>query len=573
MATVAPRLRVGIFAASRMQPRALVEAFARIAESTFTEIVLIATRTNPAARPPWLWRAYQQMDLWAFGRGANAGEDTDLLALVGSQQQLPIPDDDVETPAMAAWRTEVEALGLDVAFTLGEIPSEMVIGTARHGIWRLDLGGSAVTPGGLEGVREVIERHDVTTASLNARLSVDEEQRLAQSWSRTTPFSISRNRDRLLRRAAQLPARALLALYQAHVATLSNASLRALPLQLPEPEPEEPAPPRRPLDSNLEPVRSLVNVGWRMARRGLEKLFYVDQWFIAFRFSSTQSGPPALGPFACLVPPRDRFWADPFPLRCGERYFIFFEELVFAEGKAHISVIEVFRNGQYSKPIRVLERPYHVSYPFLIEADGRLFMIPESGENGSVELYACESFPDRWRLEKVLLHADYCADASFFHTGNTWWMFVNLGSNDMDVHDELHLFYADRLDGEWHAHPANPVKSDVRSARSAGRPYLRGGQLYRPAQIGVPLYGSGISINKVLELSRQKYAETEVDRIIPAPASNVLGIHTLNRAGELSVVDGFTRRQRIGGKVLQTLEPMLVSIRPTSFQSTTGDQL
>jgi hypothetical protein len=84
----------------------------------------------------------------------------------------------------------------------------------------------------------------------------------------------------------------------------------------------------------------------------------------------------------------------------------------------------------------------------------------------------------------------------------------------------------------------------VRSARPAGRLYESGGSLYRPAQICAPLYGAGISINRVLRLSPEEYLEREERCILPTHPGGLLGIHTVNRAGELSVVDAFTRRLR-----------------------------
>jgi hypothetical protein len=296
-----------------------------------------------------------------------------------------------------------------------------------------------------------------------------------------------------------------------------------------------------------EIVRGVSRIGARIARRALQRLFYVDQWFLAYAFGGTRSEPLDLNHFVRIMPPKDRIWADPFPLARNGRYYIFFEELAFASGKGHISMIEVHPDGRYSAPTRVLERDYHLSYPSLIEDDGVLYMVPETGQNRTVELYRCIAFPDRWRLERVLMKNVCCVDATLHRDASGWWMFANAGidENDDEMDDELHLYHAPHLHAEWRPHPANPVKSDVRCARPAGNLYYDNGKLYRPAQICAPLYGSGISINQVLELTLQGYVEREVHRIVPARGTEVLGIHTVNRAGAMSVLDGFARRRRI----------------------------
>ena len=75
--------------------------------------------------------------------------------------------------------------------------------------------------------------------------------------------------------------------------------------------------------------------------------------------------------------------------------------------------------------------------------------------------------------------------------------------------------------------------------------FWRDGALHRPAQICAPLYGSGISVNRVQRLTAADYAERETQRILPAGRADLLGLHTVNRAGPLTVVDAFTRRGRL----------------------------
>jgi hypothetical protein len=136
-------------------------------------------------------------------------------------------------------------------------------------------------------------------------------------------------------------------------------------------------------------------------------------------------------------------------------------------------------------------------------------------------------------------------DATFHRGADRWWMFANVaaqGSRMFD--DELHIFHADSLAGEWLPHRRNPVKSDARCARPAGHLYWKNGALYRPAQICAPLYGSGLSINRIVRLTPTEYAERQVERILPSRRDGILGVHTVNRAGDLTVIDAFTRRPR-----------------------------
>jgi hypothetical protein len=137
----------------------------------------------------------------------------------------------------------------------------------------------------------------------------------------------------------------------------------------------------------------------------------------------------------------------------------------------------------------------------------------------------------------------FAADATLHRHDGRWWMFANIAANGAEIHDELHVFTSDTLLGEWTPLAGNPVKSDVRGARPAGRLFTEAGVLYRPSQICAPLYGAGIALQRVTRLD-ERFEEREERRIVPASGEGVLGLHTINRAGDLSVTDAFIRRPR-----------------------------
>ncbi|HSJ96464.1 MAG TPA: hypothetical protein VLC53_05300, partial [Myxococcota bacterium] len=405
-------------------------------------------------------------------------------------------------------------------------------GVARHGVWRFCFGEEQGTCLSLAGVREVLDAYPVVASGIRIHRGGGKPDRLAyQSWGRTYPFSVAKSRDALFAKSADFLARALRDLHAGGCKWVELGTEPARPR----------AAQRFPGTTGL--LSDISTLGARIVERAREKALLLDQWSIAYRFGDDPTWNGSLAGFHRLEPPKGWYWADPFPIQVNGRNWIFFEEQPHGAPRGHISVVEVDRDGNASKPQKVLERDYHLSYPFLVEEDGRLYMIPETAGNNTVEIYRCEEFPGKWKLERVLLKDVCCADATLHREGDRWWMFANASDSAESINDELFLFSSDRLLGDWQSHRRNPVKSDVRSSRPAGRLFRHGGSLYRPGQICTPLYGSGIALHRVTHLSAEEYREQEERRIVPREAGT-LGIHTWNRAGDLAVTDAFERRPR-----------------------------
>ncbi|HET7548718.1 MAG TPA: hypothetical protein VFJ86_13155 [Usitatibacter sp.] len=526
------KLRVGVFADRARQPRWLVEALAKVAASDFAELAFVAIEARhgpPAIAEPLAWRTYRSLDRWLFA-SRDAWAEGDVALLVAPERRLGYAPGAPREALHAEHRARHG--GIDVAFVMGDIDEAALDGIARFGTWRYCFGESHATREALAAVQEVIDAAAVTASGIRIRRPGEADRIASPSWSRTIAFSLARTREGLLAKSAEFLARTLRDLHAFGAPWLDQATFPAQPL----------APQSYPRGTAL--AGSLARLAARVARRTAEHQLSVGQWQLAWRFADVEPWSGSLAGFHRLVPPRDRFWADPFPIEANGRHYIFFEELPFAAGKAHISAVEVDRAGNVSRPVRVLERDYHLSYPFLIEEGGALYMIPESAQQRTVEVYRCVEFPHRWKLERTLLRDVWAADATFHRTGDRWWMFLAMGADGGEVNDELHLFHAERLLGDWKPHRRNPVKSDVRGARPAGRLFVSGGALHRPAQVCTPIYGAAIALNRVTRLDEGDYAEEEVRRIAPAPGEGVLGMHTINRAGALGVTDLFVRRPR-----------------------------
>ncbi|MBN8655989.1 MAG: hypothetical protein J0M11_09650 [Anaerolineae bacterium] len=272
-------------------------------------------------------------------------------------------------------------------------------------------------------------------------------------------------------------------------------------------------------------------------KKKIEKPFYFEQW--ALLVTRSHSHPISWNDFKLLTPPKDRFWADPFPWQDNGTNYIFYEELPFQTGKGHISCIKLDSNLEILSNEIVLKRPYHLSYPFLFDYEGQLYMLPETKENKTIELYRCKEFPDQWEHFRTIFPSIEAVDTTLHEYKGKWWMFVNVVEPGGNAYDSLYIFYAKSPIAEhWSAHPKNPVVRDIRRARPAGRIFMKDNILIRPSQDCSDRYGYAINFNQIEILSETDYKESFFSRFAP-PSDNqyILGTHTWNETDDLRIID------------------------------------
>lgn len=542
------RLRVGLLVDSFLQPGWIYSIIEEIQSSSIAEIVLVVRNDSPPEknsrlRNYWknrhylLYAAYNRLDEFKVKPQPDAFETTDiapLLADVAVIGVVPVatkftdrfPDEDVE---------KIKAFGLDVALRFGfRILKGSVLEIAKYGVWSFHHGDGSVNRGGPAGFWEVMEGEPVTGAMLQVLTEeLDNGKIIFRSWSPTSDkFSARQNRNHYYWKVSTFVMRALKRIHSGEELVETDVY--------------------RPYSNQLYTIptnRQMMRLGSSLAAKYViskaRSVRQFEQWVLAYRFRTGKDDPNnSFYKFKFIIPPKDRFWADPFPVRVNDKYFVFVEEYVYGSGKGHIAVIEVNR-GEHMPPITVLERDYHLSYPCIFRFQETLYMIPETRDNQTVELYRCTEFPTKWELDTVLLQDVNASDATVMEHEGKWWMFVNLGQKNYPTDwDELSLFYADTPKGPWQPHRRNPVKSDVRGSRPAGHVFNWRGSLYRPAQNSSKFYGYGMSINKIKELSLENYEEELVATILPRWNKKVIGTHTLNSCEDLTVIDCLTSRRR-----------------------------
>lgn len=287
-----------------------------------------------------------------------------------------------------------------------------------------------------------------------------------------------------------------------------------------------------------------------VAHRGYRALYRAPHWRVGWRFVDGPGvidapGTPPSG-WHDLADDGLRFYADPFPFVHNGELLLFVEDYEHRVGRGVISVVRFDENGPTHVPTPVLEHRVHLSYPFVLEDEGEVWMIPETSAAGTIELYRATTFPDSWSLDSVLVEDVEASDATVFQHGGGWWMIATVRSGG-SFSDALHVWSADRLRGPWAPHPHNPVLMDIASARPAGRVEERGGRLLRPVQDCRSGYGAALAVAEITRLDEDHFDQRVTERLTPGPWWPGRRLHTLNRAGRLECIDGSAMAPRYWG--------------------------
>jgi hypothetical protein len=158
----------------------------------------------------------------------------------------------------------------------------------------------------------------------------------------------------------------------------------------------------------------------------------------------------------------------------------------------------------------ILERPWHLSYPFVFEWKNETYLMPEGSTHGGVEIYRATAFPWEWSFERRLLPDWTLVDSTVFEHEGRLWLLAGARTGRGSDWDELFAWHAPALEGPWTPHRLNPIKSDCRSARPGGRPLRIGDRLLRPAQCCEHSYGEALVWLEIRTLTPDAFEEVEI---------------------------------------------------------------
>jgi hypothetical protein len=546
-------LKVGLLLDDYVVPAWIYEVIRQISAADYATISLVVIKENKRKNNILsnlitnhkflLYKLYVKLEAKIFQPTPNAFAKNNLSELL---KNVPLITAQVTETKNTDYfsKKDIETIRgyeLDVFIRVGfRILKGDILRSAKYGIWSYHHGDNLISRGGPAGAWEVLHGVEATGSILQIlNEDLDNGQVLYRLWSQTSNTLIQNINNLFWKSFSVLPRKLKELHTEGGVVFFEQLKKEENQLSFYSNKLNK-------TPGNFIFLLLISRHYFRLFTARLWRLFNFTQWILLYRFSIDNTISSSIFRYKELIPPKDKFWADPCIIFKNNKYYIFIEEYCYKARKGHISVFETGKDIKFSNPVKVLDLPYHLSYPFVFEENGEMYMIPESSANYTIDLYVSKSFPNEWEFKMNLMNNVFAVDASILYYNNKYWMFTNMREHiGAASSDELNIFYSDvLLSDNWKPHKKNPVVSDVRKTRSAGKLFYVAESLYRPSQDCSKRYGHKIIFNKVIVLNELEYEEQMVTAITPDWNKKILATHTFSYDEGLTFIDGRLNRRR-----------------------------
>ena len=554
---MAENFKIGIMCDSMLLQLWEYASLERIKNSGYGDISLIIrnpsgkSRKNHQESTPGysVVQFHQKLDALIFNKKNNYSKKKSISNLAKNVPVL-VPEQIEDGNNVSFNKTdlsEIKKYNLDIILKFGfrSLKGE-ILHIPRYGIWSFPMSENNNPLKITGGYMEMINKEPVTDSMVTILTEVPENNTII-SFSResTCSYSINLTRNKIHWRSSLFVPRVLAGLHK-----YGEDYLKDL-LKKHELEKEN-------LSSQFQmpavstAILNLFSHFTLAFRKVVKKIFYTDafKWVLFYntnKCNARDAFQSNFNDFKKLLPPKGKFWADPFVVAKNGNYYVFVEEFIYRTNRGHISVLKLDQTGQLLNNQMIINKPYHMSYPFIIEQDNTYYMIPESSENGTIDLYKCTRFPDKWEYARNIMKNLKAVDTTLFFYNNKWWLFTVIDETKgiSGCETELFLYYSDSVFSDtWKSHPLNPVVADARIARPAGNIFILDNKIYRPSQDCSVRYGNALNLNEIVSLSETEYLEVPVFRREPAWDKKLRGMHTYNFDNGFSIIDAYSYHRR-----------------------------
>lgn len=230
------------------------------------------------------------------------------------------------------------------------------------------------------------------------------------------------------------------------------------------------------------------------------------------------------------------WFADPFIYQINSNTIVLLvEELEYKNNKGRICKITVDKSTYKLLQVEpLLELSTHLSYPYICDIDGKIYICPENNEGGAVRAY---EFSNNQLVNPQILIPEPLVDTQFLKLKGKFYAFgVKNICGAMEETKRLEVFESDSFFGPYRH--IQTIENSKCEERGAGAIICNGDKIYRPVQCCEGGYGRAVIFKELRKVDGQ-FVENEIFRIHGSFYRHWgLGMHQYHSKENWSVVDG-----------------------------------
>lgn len=266
----------------------------------------------------------------------------------------------------------------------------------------------------------------------------------------------------------------------------------------------------------------------------IHSYFFSKEWSVKYRKIDDKSIFEDTKSKFLKLPNTFRYWfGDPILFAHNNQTYLFLEAF---DRYKNIGKIGCFkfdeRKQKFTDFSLILDEPFHLSYPYVFELNGKIYMIPETRQASKIFIYECLEFPHKWERHVLINNISAVDSTVILDSKNELYLFTYSRENKVD-YLEIYRVFA----GDFALQLKEKIMDSDKVKRPAG-PFVKyKDNLYRPSQYSTNSYGEKIIFNLVKSLD--PFVE-ETDRIMGLDELNItkkLGVHTYSKINNIECID------------------------------------
>lgn len=252
---------------------------------------------------------------------------------------------------------------------------------------------------------------------------------------------------------------------------------------------------------------------------------------------------------------KGRYWfADPFLFEHNDTLYLFYEafDLLKRKGTIGYSIINK-EDYSASEPNIIIEKEYHLSFPFIFENKNGIYIMPESCGDDSLRLFRAVDFPNTWEDATVLLKDVFVCDSVLMKFKENEYLLcseqfrVAPDNKVISCYVKNRLFdFDETMIENGCTSYGNVTKVGEKGIRNAGKTFELNEKTIRVGQnCENGIYGKGLDFFSIDSMSPYSenciysidYDEMQTHLKFLKKQRQIVGTHTYNATDDFEIID------------------------------------